>query len=231
MRTLVSTVAKLGNPLTAAVSPISVAAQEHDPASDLQLIGATIPYARNTEIFGEGEAAEYIYKVVRGAVRTHKLLDDGRRQIGAFHLPGDVFGLEAGVTHRFTAEAVADSSIIVTKRSWLMALATQKPEVARSLWTLTARELEHVQDLMLTLGRKNAVQRVAAFLLEMESRSNCEKVINLPMPRQDIADYLGLTIETVSRTFTQLESNSAIELQTSRRVVLRNREALKQMNS
>lgn len=210
---------------------MDVPVRERNPAANLHLIGTTISYARNTEIFGEGEAAEYIYKVVSGAVRTHRILDDGRRQIGAFYLPGDVFGLEAGDAHRFTAEAVANCSLVLTKRSWLIALAAQRSDVAHSLWALTVRELEHVQDVMLMLCRKNAVQRLAAFLLDMETRHESGKEIELPMPRQDIADYLGLTIETVSRTFTQLENDSAIELPTSRRVILRNREALQRLNS
>lgn len=222
---------KVGKALSRTDTRMDVPAFERDLAANLQLIGTTVSYARNTEIFGEGEAVEYIYKVVSGAVRTHRTLDDGRRQIGGFYMPGDVFGLEAGDVHRFTAEAIANCSLVLTKRSWLVAIAAQKTDVAHSLWALTVRELEHVQDMMLMLGRKNAVQRLAAFLLEMETRHKSGKVIELFMSRQDIADYLGLTIETVSRTFTQLENDSAIELPTSRRVILRNREALQRLNS
>jgi CRP-like cAMP-binding protein len=197
----------------------------------LEMMGASMTFSRNGEIYGEGEAADYIYKVISGAVRTYKLLDDGRRQINAFHLVGDVFGLEAGVEHHFSAEAIAPSNILVIKRTALIALAARQGDVANELWTLTARELEHVQSLMITLGRKNAHERVAAFLLEMASRTASKHSLELPMSRQDIADYLGLTIETVSRTFTQLENELAIELPTSRRVVLRNRGALSRLNA
>jgi CRP/FNR family transcriptional regulator, nitrogen fixation regulation protein len=199
--------------------------------STLDLMGAAMSFSRNGEIYGEGEAADYIYKVVSGAVRTYKLLDDGRRQISAFHLPGDVFGLEAASSHNFSAEAVSSATVLVVKRSALIALAARQNDVANELWALTARALEKVQNLMITLGRKNAQERVAAFLLEMEGRASDKNTIELPMSRQDIADYLGLTIETVSRTFTQLENEAAIELPTSRRVVLRNRGALNRLNA
>jgi CRP-like cAMP-binding protein len=197
----------------------------------LGLLGAAMQFRRNAEIYGEKEPAEYLYKVVRGVVRTYKLLNDGRRQIGAFYLPGDIFGLEAGSDHHFTAEAIIDSTILVVKRSALVALAARQSEVARELWAITARELEHVQNLMLVLGRKNAQERVASFLLEMAGRSADGNAVELPMSRQDIADYLGLTIETVSRTLTQLEQSAAIGLPKSRRVVLRNRAALSRLNA
>jgi CRP-like cAMP-binding protein len=195
------------------------------------MMGACMPFARNTEIYAEGEAAEYIYKVVSGAVRTYKLLNDGRRQIGAFHLPGDMFGLEAGDEHHFSAEAITDSQIIVIKRSAVLALATRDSEVGRELWALTALHLDRAQNHMLLLGRKNAQERLAAFLLEMASRIPGGNAVELPMSRQDIADYLGLTIETVSRTLTQLESRSAIDLPTSRRILLKNRAALNELNA
>jgi CRP/FNR family nitrogen fixation transcriptional regulator len=197
----------------------------------LEMMGAAMEFPRNGEIYGEGEAADYVYKVMSGAVRISKVLDDGRRQISAFHLVGDVFGFEVGEEHHFSAEAVSASKILVVKRSALIALAIRQNEVANELWTLTARKLEQVQNLMITLGRKNAQERVAAFLIEMAGRACDKHTIELPMSRQDIADYLGLTIETVSRTFTQLESEAAIELPTSRRVVLRNRGALNRLNA
>jgi CRP/FNR family transcriptional regulator, nitrogen fixation regulation protein len=200
-------------------------------AEALDLAGAPMPFSRNMEIFGEGEPAEYLYRVVSGAVRTYKLLNDGRRQIGGFYLPGDIFGLEVGEMHRLSAEAVCDSKILVVKRSTIVALAARQSEVATELWTLTARELAHLQNLMLTLGRKTAQERLASFLLEMSARGQAGDLVELPMSRQDIADYLGLTIETVSRTLTQLENNEAIALPSSRRVVLRNMAALKRMNS
>ena len=199
-------------------------------AGSLDLMGAPMPFARNVEIYGENEPAEYLYKVVSGAVRTYRVLTDGRRQIGAFLLPGDMFGLEAGETHACSAEAIADSVILVIKRSAVVALAERDIDVARQLWSLTARELGRVQNHMLVLVR-NAQERIATFLLEMAARTPATDAVELPMSRQDIADYLGLTIETVSRTLTQLEHDAAIALPSSRRIVLRNRSALSRLNA
>src|SRR5581483_9968586 len=212
-----------------AVSGRPVSADAHPAGSSVELMGATMPFARNAEIYGENEPADYLYKVVSGAVRTYKVLADGRRQIGAFYLPGDVFGLETGDEHAFSAEAVTDAKILVVKRSTLVTLAGRDCEVARQLWTITGRELRRVQDHILLLI-KTAKERVVGFLLEMAGRSPSSNQIELPMSRQDIADYLGLTIETVSRTLTDLENTGAIELPSSRRIVLRNRAALGRLN-
>lgn len=196
----------------------------------IELMGAPMTFARNAEIYGENEPADYVYKVVAGTVRTYKILADGRRQIGAFYLPGDVFGLEVGESHLFSAEAVTGATVLVVKRSALIALANRDGDVARQLWAFTASELSRVQQHMLLLI-KSAQERVASFLIEMAGRCACAETIELPMSRQDIADYLGLTIETVSRTLTQLESRAAIALPTSRRIVLRNRRALNALNA
>ena len=192
------------------------------------MMGAPMPFARNAEIYGENEPAEYLYKVISGTVRTYKVLNDGRRQIGAFYLPGDMFGLEVGDEHTFSAEAIVDCKVLVIKRSALVALAGRDNGVARQLWTMTAGELQRVQDHILLLI-KTAQERVAGFLLEMSARVPVGNEIELPMSRQDIADYLGLTIETVSRTLTQLENSGAIAVPTSRRIVLRNRGALSRL--
>jgi CRP-like cAMP-binding protein len=204
--------------------------QSHTLKQSIDLIGAPMPFARNAEIYGENEPAEYLYKIVSGSVRTYKVLNDGRRQIGAFYMAGDVFGLEIGDVHTFSAEAIADCKVLVFKRGALMNLAGRDSDVARELWTMTAGELQRVQDHILLLI-KTAQERVAGFLLEMAKRVLTGNEIDLPMSRQDIADYLGLTIETVSRTLTQLENAAAIAVPTSRRIVLRNRAALNRLNA
>jgi CRP/FNR family nitrogen fixation transcriptional regulator len=214
-----------------AKSPVAPPTACHTVADAFSMLGASMRFERNTEIYGEDEPADYVYKVVSGAVRSYKLLSDGRRQIGAFHLPGDVFGLEAGDDHRFTAEAIADSVVLVAKKSGIVAHAARDGELAQALWAVTAGDLERAQDHLLLLGRKNAQERVATFLLEMASRAAATTEIELPMSRQDIADYLGLTIETVSRTLTQLEGEAAIEIPTSRRILLRDRSALRRLNA
>jgi CRP/FNR family nitrogen fixation transcriptional regulator len=196
----------------------------------IELMGATMSYARNSEVYGEGEPADYVYKVVSGTVRTSKILSDGRRQIGSFYLPGDTFGLDVGETHAFSAEAITQAHILVIKRSALIALAARDGEIASGLWTLTGRELARVQERMLVLV-KTAQERVVGFLLEMAARVPNGDVIELPMSRQDIADYLGLTIETVSRTLSALESDGTIDLPSSRRVVLRKRAVLGRLNA
>src|ERR1051325_1253992 len=104
--------------------------------SSIEMKGAPMPFARNAEIYGENEPAEYLYKVVSGAVRTYKVLNDGRRQIGAFYMPGDMFGLEVGDAHTFSAEAIVASKVLVIKRSALVTLAGRDNEVARKLWTM-----------------------------------------------------------------------------------------------
>lgn len=199
-----------------------------DAASLLSYIdqfGTSMMFGANTEIYGEGEPADYLYKVVRGAVRTCRILADGRRQIGSFYLPGEVFGLESGEDHAFSAEAVANSKILVVKRGALLALAGRDRTITNELWTTTCRELRIAQNHILLLI-KTAKERVVAFLLEMAERAPSAGQIELPMSRQDIADYLGLTIETVSRTLTELARSAAIELPATRCVVLRNRAAL-----
>jgi CRP-like cAMP-binding protein len=193
-------------------------------------MGAPMTFGRNVEIYGEGEPADYLYKVVSGTVRTSKILADGRRQVGSFYLPGDVFGLEVGDDHAFSAEPITDVKVLVVRRSALIGLASRDGNVARQMWTQAGNELARVQDHILLLV-KTAQERVVGFLLEMSDRTPDHNTVELPMSRQDIADYLGLTIETVSRTLTTLESDGAIALPTSRCVMLRKRSALVRLNA
>ena len=161
-------------------------------------------YKKGTEIYGEKEPADYVYQVKSGAVRSYKLLSDGRRQIGAFHLVGDIFGLENGSEHRFTTEAIVDTAVHLVKRRSLELVAESDAMVARNLLGMTTNNLQHAEDHMLLLGRKTSLERVVAFLLEMDKRLTAAGVMTLPMCRRDIADYLGLTLETVSRALSRL---------------------------
>lgn len=198
------------------------------PLADLfALQGTVMPFERNGEIYAEEEAAEYVYRVVTGTVRVCKLLSDGRRQIETFHRAGDVFGLEAGATHDFSAEAVTACTIALIKRSTVFAAAERDGDVARALWSLASRALQRSQKHLLLLGRKTAQERVAAFLVDLAAGN----AVDLPMSRQDMADYLGLTIETVSRTLTQLENADLIALPTARRIILRNAAALRDLDA
>jgi CRP/FNR family nitrogen fixation transcriptional regulator len=194
------------------------------------LVATEFTYRKDEEIYGEDETAEYVYQVIRGAVRTYKLLMDGRRQIGAFHLPGDVFGLETATTHRLAAEAILDTTVRLVKRRSLEQAAQTDVRVARDLWSITSGELRHAENHMLLLGRKTAMERVATFLLEMDRRLTATCMIALPMCRRDIGDYLGLTLETVSRSLSELQAKGVVGLSGARQVVLRDRQRLAVLN-
>ena len=185
-------------------------------------------YKKGSEVYGESEPAEYIYQVVEGAVRSHKLLSDGRRQIGAFHLAGDIFGLANGPVHRFTAEAIVDTTVRLMKRRSLEHVAESDAMVALNLLNMTTSNLQHAEDHMLLLGRKTSLERVAAFLLEMDRRLTAAGVLALPMSRRDIADYLGLTLETVSRALSYLHGKGILGFvgQSQRQIVLMDRAQL-----
>jgi CRP/FNR family nitrogen fixation transcriptional regulator len=194
-------------------------------APGLALPGYSLSFEANEEIFGEGESANFVYKVLTGAVRTTHSLGEGRRQIGGFHLPGDVFGLEWGATHRCSAEAIAASEVALVRRSALDRAAARDGDAARQLWSLASRELASVQDHVQLLGHKNPAERVGGFLLKLSKRA-ASATVELPMSRGDIGDHLGLTLETVSRTMRQLAREQAIALPSARRVVLRDTAAL-----
>ena len=195
------------------------------------VIATEFSYRKDEEIYGEGEPSEYVYQVIHGAVRTYKLLSDGRRQIGAFHLAGDVFGLDPGTSHRLTAEAITDTTVRLVKRRSLEAAAGSNVRVAHNLWTMTASELRHAEDHMLLLGRKTAMEKVATFLLEMDRRLAKAGMMALPMCRRDIGDYLGLTLETVSRALSQLNDQGILVISSARQIVLRNRQRLADMDA
>ena len=185
-------------------------------------------YRKGTEIYGEKEPADYVYQVKSGAVRSYKLLSDGRRQIGAFHLVGDIFGLENGNEHRFTTEAIIDTTVRLVRRQSLETVAQNDAMVAKNLLRMTTNNLQHAEDHMLLLGRKTSLERVAAFLLEMDKRLTAAGVMALPMSRRDIADYLGLTLETVSRALSRLHEVGVLGFvgNTQRQIVLLDRHQL-----
>jgi CRP/FNR family nitrogen fixation transcriptional regulator len=177
-------------------------------------VGLRMTFAKGEEIFGQDEDADMIHSVVSGAVRTTRLTSDGRRQIGDFYYPGDIIGLEIGDTYRFSAEALSDCVVRVVKRSSLQALSGAGG-LRETLWDATRRELERTQEHLLMLGRKSACERVASFLRDVAQRVGSDDV-SLEMGRQDMADYLGLTIETVSRMVTQLQGSRIVEFANSR---------------
>lgn len=199
--------------------------------SRARVILSEFKYDRGAEIYGEAEPADYIYQVVQGAVRSYKLLSDGRRQIGAFHLVGDIFGLENSAAHRFTAEAIVETTVRLMKRRSLEHVAESDVFVALDLLNMTTNNLQHAEDHMLLLGRKTSRERVAAFLLEMDRRLTAAGVLALPMCRRDIADYLGLTLETVSRALSYLHGSGILGFlgPTQRQIVLLDRVRLAEL--
>ena len=190
--------------------------------------GPALRFEQDCEIYGEGEDADCCYKVVSGVVRTCKFLSDGRRQIDAFHVAGDLFGIETGGLRGLSAEAVTECRIAACR---IPPLGESDAEpVPPQLLVQVLRDLNRAQEHAVLLGRRSAVEKVAAFLLDWARRSAVAGSIALAMTRQDIGDYLGLTIETVSRTLSLLERGGIIELPAARQIRIRNTEALARLN-
>lgn len=196
------------------------------------VLASEFTYKKGREIFGESEDAEYVYQIISGAVRTSRLLPDGRRQINSFHLPGDMFGFENGASHRYSAEAIVNTTARVVRRRSLVEMMTSHEGGANNLIKLITGNLQHAETHMLLLGRKTSLEKVAAFLLEMDERQHHPDILDLPMNRRDIADYLGLTLETVSRALSRLRDTNALgfEEATHRRVALLDRSKLEALN-
>ena len=189
-------------------------------------------YLKESRIFREGEPAHHIYQVIRGAVRSYRVRSCGRRQILAFHLPDDIFGLEFGPNYRFTTDAVVDTTVRLVKRHSLEYVAKTDLRVTSDLRSRLAKELTEAEAHLLSLGQRTALERVVAFLLEMDKRMAPTGTIGLPMSRRDIGDYLGLQLETVSRALSDLRDQGVLRFsETSRRqIVLQNRERLLELS-
>lgn len=192
----------------------------------LEQIGTRRSFSRDEEIYAEGDAPDCWYRVVSGTVRICKWLADGRRHIAEFCFAGDCFGLPASGARAATAEAVGDVVVMRYPQRAADRLIDESPRLARQLYDRMLRELTQTQTHTLVLSRMTAPERLASFLLEVAERRDMPKVLDLPMSRYDIADYLGLTMETVCRTFTAFKHDGVIALPTPQRVELRDREAL-----
>lgn len=193
---------------------------------ECQMAGTVLHSTAGRELYGEGEEARCFYKVISGVVRTCRVLSDGRRQIDDFYQAGDVFGFEFGTEHRWAAEAVTNCTVVAYRRRGLEAKMAEDNHLSRWFFDHALSCMTRTREHSLLLGRGTAAQKVAAFLLEMAERGDSDTVVELPMGRQDIADYLGLTIETVSRTLSQMERDRVVVLACPRRVVLKDRAAL-----
>ena len=180
--------------------------------------GLACTFAQDQEIYGEGDAADLFFKVLSGVVRTCKFQDDGCRQIDAFYVAGEVFGVDADACYRRTAEAVSDCTLMPYRRRGLEGLAANDDILAAQVFAYAMRSMSRAQDHALLLGRRCAVEKVTAFLKEWARHAPGERTIALAMSRRDIADYLGLTIESVSRALSQLQRDAVIELPSARRI-------------
>jgi CRP/FNR family transcriptional regulator, nitrogen fixation regulation protein len=192
----------------------------------LERIGSRRSYARDEEIYAEGDPSDGWYRVVTGAVRISKLLADGRRHIAEFCFSGDCFGLDTASERVFSAEAVGEVIVMRYPRRATERVIDDNPLLARRLCNMTLRDLAHAQTRMLLLGRMTAPERVASFLLEMSERRDARRALDLPMSRNDIADYLGLTVETVCRVLSAFKRAGAVAIPSPHRIELRDRGAL-----
>lgn len=216
--------------MTAQLAIDSVQSFRADPVADreageLTFIGIARSLTRDQEVYGQGDRADFAYKVVSGAVRTTRLLGDGRRQIIDFFLPGDVFGLEPGAVHGAAAEAIGDTVVVSARRS---SLGEDHDQRSR-LWQHTMRALQRCQAHVITLGRRSAMERIAIFLVDLAERLGATDQVLSPMSRRDIADYLGLTIETVSRTLTLMQTKGLLAIESGRHLRLLQRARLAEL--
>jgi CRP/FNR family transcriptional regulator len=200
---------------------------------DLELpdhLGRNVAMKRDQTVFWEGDPANSYYRVVSGAVRICKLMPDGRRQVTDFFTSGDMIVLDFAEKYGVTAEAVTDCVVRQYPRTAILGLLNSDPRLSRQMLTLACRRLISAQHQMMTLGRKRAEERLATFLLGLAERQPRRGArIELPMSRADIADYLGLTVETVSRELTKLRQQDVITLPNTHSVTIIDVEALEQL--
>lgn len=189
-------------------------------------IGMTVTVAPGQVIVVEGDPIEHYYRILSGTVRLYKAIADGRRQVLDFLGESECFGLTGLAWHSYSVEAVSRVIMVRYPRQHLEAAVRSDPALACRLFELACRELGQAQQQMLLLGRKSADERIASFLLSLVERQG-EGTCQLPMSRQDMADYLGLTIETVSRTISRFRREGLIALPTPQRVTLTRPEQLR----
>ena len=201
-----------------------------DALNLLEQFGRTVNVRRQREIYRLGEPTEFCWRIVAGCVRTVTLMDDGRRQVGEFLWPGDLLGMDDLGAHDSDAEAVTHVTLRRYPRRMVEALAQSHPALALRLRAMAAAKLRNVRQQMFLLGRKTATEKIASFLVDMDRRStasNC-RLVELPMNRADIADHLGMSVETVSRTLVHLQHNGIVAILRSG-VELRDRVALRDL--
>lgn len=201
-----------------------------DEIGRLADIARIIPFHSGDNLFFEGDSADDMFVIVKGAVKLYKLLPDGRRQITGFLFAGDFLGLAFNDTYQYSTEALSSGELCRLKRSKVEALIDDLPKLGHRLLNLATHEIVAAQDQMLLLGRKSAQEKLASFLLWLSERAaqrgDSYNPVHLPMGRADMADYLGLTVETVSRTMTRLRKSALVKLAEGNMVHLVDIEAL-----
>jgi CRP-like cAMP-binding protein len=207
----------------------TTAAGADDGLRALAQIGTKVRIARNETIFNEGDDAAFTYKVVSGAVRLCKHTSNGRRQIADFLLAGDFFGFLQFGQYSFTAEAVSDVVVIAYPQRQVEQLSATTPSLGRKILVLLSQRLLGMQDHLVMLGRQAAKQKVASFLLLLAERSEAEdgESFDVPMSRQDIADYLGLTVETVCRSLSDLKRTHLIRIPSTHQIAIDDSDGLR----
>jgi CRP/FNR family transcriptional regulator len=200
--------------------PISA---REDGFASIEALGSDLTIGRDRPIFWEGDPATHCFKVLSGAVRICRLMSDGRRHVTDFFLPGDMINFDLAGLYSFTAEAIVDSTVRRYPNQAIDRLVADTPRAACQMLALASDRLLSAQRQMVVLGRKNATERLASFLVTRFGRQDGETTgtLTLPMSRADIADHLGLTVETVSRIFTKLKREEIIDLPSAQCVVIR----------
>lgn len=195
------------------------------PRIEIQPCGLrTKEFSAHDSLFLEGNEANQVYEIVRGAVCCFRVLADGRRQVISFAYPGDLIGLEHGRHYRFSCEATCATQVNLTTKAQIYRLANEKPEYGRRMLESTGEHMTRMLDHFVLLGCKSALEKVASFLLSVARRCADEDALSvivlLPMTRADIADYLGMTNETVSRCLSKLKACGVIDLPQPQTVVI-----------
>lgn len=199
--------------------------------ANMRQIGWTTKLRPGQPLFHEGDPATRVFTLTNGALKLYKLLPDGRRQVTGFLFPGDFLGITVDDEYAFTVEALTHSQLCLFPRNRFGEFTEDHPDMERELYRLAAHELAAAQQQMVLLGRKTAEERVASFFLTLLERTEKvsgepERMIDLPMGRSDIADYLGLTKETVSRVLALLKHKRAIRLDALNRIEILDRTGL-----
>ena len=214
-------------PMAMRLQPVPAApAAAVDP---LDRLGAPMKAEKNRTIYFEGDEAAHCYKVTGGTVRLCKVTEDGRRQIAAFLTAGDLFGWTDQDFYNFSAEAVTDVTLQKFSRARVEESAKANPALGRRVLTLLSTQLASAHDHLLLLGRMTAAERIASFLLDLVRRQRHGGSIELAMNRKDVADYLGLTVETVSRTMSALKRKGIIFFAEPENVQLKQSTALERL--